>query len=85
MSTSRTRVMLTESRTWTPTFSDENLHRPSFPVYGYAASVSSPPLYLMYSKAWEGNPPLQPLLLKAPAQSTSCCSDKEIPFPNACA
>lgn len=32
----------------------------------------------MYSNAWDGNPPLQPLLLNAVAQSTSCCSDREI-------
>lgn len=32
----------------------------------------------MYSKAWEGNPPSHPKLLKFPAQSTSCCSENKI-------
>ena len=38
----------------------------------------------MYSNAWEGSPPLHPKLLNAVAQSTSCCSDREMLFPVAC-
>ena len=42
-----------------------------------------PPAYLIYSKAWEGRPPLHTWLSNAPAQSKSCCSEKVwfLPFP----
>lgn len=39
-------------------------------------SDSRPPVCLIYSKAWDGRPPLHPWLSNAPAQSTSCCSEK---------
>mmetsp|Transcript_22118 Transcript_22118/g.72831 ORF Transcript_22118/g.72831 Transcript_22118/m.72831 type:complete len:217 (+) Transcript_22118:2022-2672(+) len=50
------------------------LQCPSPHTYGYSSILLSPPLYMMYSKAWDGRPPLHPLFLKSAAQSTSCCS-----------
>ena len=54
---------------------------PDKETYGYEDSVLIPPFETMYSKPYCMSPPLQSLLPKEPAQSTSCCSEREVSLP----